>query len=97
MTEFGRRVAENASLGTDHGHGGVMMLLGGGLVGGRVHAQWPGLARDKLFGPGDLQVTTDYRDVLYEILSLRLSNPHADKVFPGYLPAASGFVRSRDP
>jgi uncharacterized protein (DUF1501 family) len=96
MTEFGRRVAENASLGTDHGHGGVMILLGGGVVGGRVHTSWPGLARDKLFGPGDLQVTTDYRDVLTEILSLRLRNPHAEKVFPGYVPAVSGFVRSRD-
>ncbi|MFX8813300.1 DUF1501 domain-containing protein, partial [Acinetobacter baumannii] len=44
MTEFGRRVASNASIGTDHGHGSVMMVLGQGLNGGRIHGRWPGLA-----------------------------------------------------
>ncbi len=53
MTEFGRRVAENGNAGTDHGHGGLMMLLGGGLVGGQVHGKWPGLAPDALDN-GDL-------------------------------------------
>ncbi|MGD2058475.1 MAG: DUF1501 domain-containing protein [Anaerolineales bacterium] len=95
MTEFGRRVVENASLGTDHGHGGVMVLLGGGVAGGLVHTQWPGLERGQLFGPGDLQVTTDYRDVLSEILRLRVGNLDTDKVFPGFKPASGGFVIPR--
>ncbi len=92
MTEFGRRVSENASLGTDHGHGGVMLLLRGGVKGGRVFADWPGLKRDRLFGPGDLQVTTDYRDVLSEILHLRLGNPDVENVFPDFITTRSGFI-----
>ncbi len=95
MTEFGRRVAENASLGTDHGQGGVMMLLGGGVVGGKVHAAWPGLARDQLFGPGDLAVTTDFRDVLSEVIQLRLGNPAVTEVFPDFAPLRTGFVHAR--
>jgi uncharacterized protein (DUF1501 family) len=67
MSEFGRRVGENAALGTDHGHGNMMLVMGGGIAGGRVYAQWPGLAREQLVGPGDLDITIDYRDVLGEI------------------------------
>lgn len=95
MTEFGRRVGENASLGTDHGHGAVLFVLGGGAVGGRVHGAWPGLRDGKLFGPGDLAVTTDYRDVLAEICRLRLGNPAIEAVFPDYTPAERGVVRPR--
>jgi uncharacterized protein (DUF1501 family) len=86
MTEFGRRAYENASLGTDHGHGGVMLLLGGNLEGGKVHGRWPGLDQGQLFGPGDLAVTTDYRDVLAELCQKRLNNPALEVVFPGYRP-----------
>ncbi|MCI0746707.1 MAG: DUF1501 domain-containing protein, partial [Verrucomicrobia subdivision 3 bacterium] len=63
MTEFGRRVYENASFGTDHGRGSVMFILGGGVRGGRVIARWPTLNREILEGPGDLPVTTNYRNV----------------------------------
>ncbi len=84
MSEFGRRAHENASLGTDHGHGSVMLLLGGNVVGGRVHGTWPGLEEGQLFGPGDLAVTTDYRDVLAEVCAVRLNNPAADAIFPGF-------------
>jgi uncharacterized protein (DUF1501 family) len=93
MTEFGRRVRENASLGTDHGHGSLMLLLGGHAQGGRVHGQWPGLDPDQLFGPGDLAVTTDYRDVLTEICRKRLNNPAVEQIFPGFTPSRQGFVR----
>ena len=86
MTEFGRRAYENASLGTDHGHGGMMILLGGNVNGGNIYGPWPGLEKAQLFGPGDLAVTTDYRDVLAEVLSKRLNNPALDVVFPGYQP-----------
>jgi uncharacterized protein (DUF1501 family) len=92
MTEFGRRVAENASLGTDHGHGSVMILLGGGVAGGQVHVDWPGLERGNLFGPGDLAVTSDYRDVLSEIVDKRLGNPALAEIFPDFVPTKSGFV-----
>ena len=69
MSEFGRRVAENSGLGTDHGRGGAMLLLGGlSVAGGKVHGVWPGLAPEHLDGPGDLKVTTDYRAVLAEVI-----------------------------
>lgn len=85
MTEFGRRVFENASFGTDHGRASVMFVLGGGVKGGRVLAQWPTLSDAVLEGPGDLPVTTNYRDVLAPVL-LRHGLP-AEKlgqVFPQF-------------
>lgn len=84
MSEFGRRAAENAGRGTDHGHGNMMMVLGGQISGRQVIARWPGLNRDVLVGPGDLAITTDYRSVLGEILQHRLNNPLIDTVFPDY-------------
>ncbi len=86
MSEFGRRASENGSLGTDHGHGSMMMVLGGNVYGGKVHGQWPGLEAGQLIGPGDLAVTTDYRDVLSEILTKRLNNPATNEIFPDYQP-----------
>lgn len=93
MSEFGRRVAENASLGTDHGHGSAMLLLGGSVNGGRVHGLWPGLAVEERVGPGDLAVTTDYRDVLAEVCRLRLGNAALAEIFPGYTARPVGVVR----
>lgn len=84
MSEFGRRASENGSLGTDHGHGSMMMVLGGNVLGGQVHGQWPGLESGQLVGPGDLAVTTDYRDVLSEVLVKRLNNPALADIFPNY-------------
>ena len=84
MSEFGRRASENGSLGTDHGHGSMMMVLGGHVDGGRVHGEWPGLEEGQMVGPGDLAVTTDYRDVLSEILIKRLNNPAINEIFPNY-------------
>lgn len=85
MSEFGRTAAENGNQGTDHGHGGVMMVLGGPVRGGKIHGTWPGLEPEQLFEGRDLAVTTDYRDVLSEIVRGHLgqdSNP----VFPGFKP-----------
>ncbi len=93
MSEFGRRAYENASLGTDHGHGSAMFLMGGNVVGGKVHAAWPGLEEGQLFGPGDLAVTVDYREVLGEVLAKRLNNPALGEVFPGFEGTAQGFLR----
>ncbi|GAB1469903.1 DUF1501 domain-containing protein [Chloroflexota bacterium] len=92
MSEFGRRAYENGSLGTDHGHGSMMMVLGGNVDGGKVHGEWPGLGEGQLIGPGDLAVTTDYRDVLSEILTKRLNNPASD-VFPEYQPVMRNILR----
>ncbi len=83
MSEFGRRAGENGSFGTDHGHGNAMLLLGGGVNGGRVHSDWPGLADGDLDN-GDLQVTTDYRQVLSELLQRRSGGVRLGEVFPGY-------------
>jgi len=83
MTEFGRRVRENSGLGTDHGRAGVMLVLGGGVRGGKVFARWPGLEPHQLEEPGDLRVTTDYREVLAEVVQKRLGNPNVARVFPG--------------
>lgn len=92
MSEFGRNVRENASRGTDHGHGGVMMLLGGAIQGGRVLTDWPGLENELLYEGQDLEVTIDYRDILSEIVTKRLGNPDFRNVFsdPDYAPIEYG-------
>ncbi len=68
MSEFGRAVSENGNRGTDHGHGNAMMVLGGGVRGGRIYGKWPGLAREHRYERRDLAVTTDFRDVFAEIV-----------------------------
>lgn len=90
MTEFGRRARENSSLGTDHGHGSVMLLLGHKVAGGRVHAAWPGLEDGQLVGPGDLAVTLDYRHVLAELCLRRLGRTSVTDIFPGFTPSPAG-------
>jgi uncharacterized protein (DUF1501 family) len=94
MSEFGRRAAENGSGGTDHGHANAMFVMGGNVNGGKVYADWPTLAPDKLSAPGDLALTTDYRDILAEIISKRLGNHNLDQVFPNYTPRMRGLVKS---
>jgi uncharacterized protein (DUF1501 family) len=85
VSEFGRRLRENDNAGTDHGHGNVMVVLGGNVNGGHVYASpWPGLAPGALDDGQDLAITTDYRRVLSEILIRRLGNPRLGAVFPGY-------------
>jgi uncharacterized protein (DUF1501 family) len=84
MSEFGRSFSQNASRGTDHGHGNIMLVMGGTVNGGKVYGQWPGLANDKLYDHRDLQITTDYRRVLSEILIRRLGNPNLGTIFPKY-------------
>ncbi len=90
MSEFGRRASENGSLGTDHGHGSMMMVMGGNVRGGQLHGEWPGMREGQLIGPGDLAVTTDYRDILAEICEKRLNNPGVNEIFPNYEPKMRG-------
>ncbi|HEV8657373.1 MAG TPA: DUF1501 domain-containing protein [Thermoanaerobaculia bacterium] len=84
MSEFGRTVRENGNRGTDHGHANVMLVLGGGVKGGKVYSQWPGLAPERLFENRDLAVTTDFRDVFGELVTKQLSVASLKTVFPGY-------------
>ena len=84
MSEFGRTVRENGNRGTDHGHANVMLLLGGGVAGGKVYGKWPGLDSSHLYENRDLAVTTDFRDVFAEVLAKRLRVTALDRVFPGY-------------
>lgn len=83
MSEFGRTVAENGGAGTDHGHGGVMLVMGEPVRGGAVYGEWPGLAPEQLFEKRDLAVTTDFRDVLGELVRGHLGQS-TEKVFPGF-------------
>jgi len=61
MTEFGRTARENGTGGTDHGTGGVMLMAGGALRGGKVYGRWPGLAEADLYDRRDLMPTSDVR------------------------------------
>jgi uncharacterized protein (DUF1501 family) len=90
VSEFGRVARENASQGTDHGHGNVMFVMGGAVRGGRVLRIWPGLAAGQLYQNQDLQVTIDYRDILAEVVLRRLGNTNLDLVFPGFTPTMRG-------
>lgn len=80
VSEFGRRVQENANGGFDHGWGNVMLVAGAGVRGGKYYGTWPGLENTL---DADLPVTTDYRSVLAEIVASRTTASVA-KVFPGF-------------
>ncbi len=84
MTEFGRRVYQNVSFGTDHGRGSVMFVMGGGVKGGRVINAWAGLEEDKLEGPGDLPVAYNYRNVIAPVLKRHGGLDDLDPVFPNF-------------
>lgn len=93
MTEFGRTAAENGALGTEHGHGSVSFVMGGGVHGGRVLVRdgWPGLAPAALHEGRDLAVTTDFRDLLAELVARHLGLGALGPVFPGHAIATGRF------
>ena len=68
--------------------------MGGSVAGGRVHGRWPGLAPDQLYEGRDLAVTTDFRDLLAEVLSAHLGVRDADRVFPGHRAQSVGVMRA---
>jgi uncharacterized protein (DUF1501 family) len=84
MSEFGRTAKENGNRGTDHGHANVMFAFGGAIRGGKVYGEWPGLAPEQLYENRDLALTTDFRDVLGELVVKHLGNGQLSGVFPGY-------------
>ena len=92
MSEFGRRIMPNDSGGTDHGRATAMLVIGGGIRGGKVYGAWPGLAGSDLDSQGNLRVTTDYRNVLAELVDRRLKNSAIDRVFPGLKPSYLNFT-----
>jgi uncharacterized protein (DUF1501 family) len=84
MSEFGRTAKENGNRGTDHGHANCMLVMGGGIKGGKVYSRWPGMSDGELYQGRDLAVTTDYRSVLSEIISKHLGDKDIKTVFPGF-------------
>jgi len=92
MSEFGRTVRENGNRGTDHGHGNVMLILGGGVKGGKVYGEWRGLTPEQLFEGRDLAVTTDFRDVFGELLTKQLGVASLTDVFPRYVVKPRGVM-----
>jgi uncharacterized protein (DUF1501 family) len=89
MSEFGRTVKENGDRGTDHGHANVMFVLGGPVRGGRIYGDWPGLAHEQLYEGRDLNVTTDFRVILSELVQRQMGNREVATVFPGFNPRNS--------
>jgi uncharacterized protein (DUF1501 family) len=86
VTEFGRTARINGTVGSDHGTGTVAFMLGGAVAGGKVFADWPGLAASQLHEGRDLKPTIDLRVVLKGLLQDHLGIPAgvlAEKIFPG--------------
>src|ERR1043165_672386 len=92
MSEFGRTVRENGNRGTDHGHANVMLIAGGGVKGGKVYGDWPGLSAGQLFENRDLAITTDFRDVFGELLAKQLNVASLKAVFPNYEAKSRGIL-----
>ena len=93
MSEFGRTARQNGTGGTDHGHGNVMFVLGGGVRGGKVYGRWPGLGDAELNDGRDLAVTTDFRQVLAEAAYSTLGTRDLGAVFPGATLTPAEFLR----
>ncbi|MEZ5347191.1 MAG: DUF1501 domain-containing protein [Pyrinomonadaceae bacterium] len=91
MSEFGRTARQNGSAGTDHGHGNSMLVLGNSVKGGSVYGDWKGLKTSELYQGRDLAVTTDFRDVIGEIIYQHLGNKELSGIFPRYSINPSNF------
>jgi len=88
LSEFGRRVGENGTVGTEHGYGNVAMVMGSSVLGGRLLTTWPGLASDQPPDATDVPVTTDLRNLLAEIVAKRLGNSASlNAIFPQFTPS----------
>jgi uncharacterized protein (DUF1501 family) len=83
MSEFGRTARQNGTGGTDHGHANAMFILGGNVKGGKVYGKWPGIADEQLNEGRDLTITTDYRQVLGEVVSKTIGAQNLEVTFPG--------------
>ena len=83
MSEFGRTAHQNGTGGTDHGHANVMFVLGGQVKGGKVYGKWPGIGDHQLNEGRDLAITTDYRQVLGEVVAKSIGSSNLEVTFPG--------------
>jgi uncharacterized protein (DUF1501 family) len=100
-TEFGRTAAANGTRGTDHGTASAAFLLGGGVAGGRVLADWPGLSARALYQQRDLKPTLDLRSVMKSVLHdhLQISSGALEaNVFPDSsgAPYIAGLLRAHE-
>jgi uncharacterized protein (DUF1501 family) len=93
MSEFGRTARQNGTGGTDHGHANAMFVLGGQVKGGKVYGRWPGLANEQLNEGRDLTVTTDFRQVLGEVVAKTIGANNLELVFPGARLRSDRFLR----
>lgn len=93
MSEFGRTARENGNGGTDHGHANAMFVLGGQVKGGKVYGRWPGLENEQLNQGRDLALTTDYRQVLGEVVTKTIGAEKMETVFPGARLQPADFLR----
>jgi uncharacterized protein (DUF1501 family) len=84
MSEFGRTAKENGNRGTDHGHANCMFVMGGDVKGGKVYGKWPGLESEQLYEGRDLNMTTDFREVLGSLVTRHLGARNLAKVFPNF-------------
>jgi uncharacterized protein (DUF1501 family) len=99
VSEFGRTAAENGTRGTDHGTGGLALLAGGAVKGGRIGGKWPGLSPAGLYQNRDLRPTTGLESIFKAALIDHMGLSQAfveDTVFPdsrGVQPLSSTFRR----
>ncbi|WP_315729630.1 MULTISPECIES: DUF1501 domain-containing protein [unclassified Bradyrhizobium] len=94
ISEFGRTFRENGDRGTDHGHGSVYWVLGGGINGGRIVGEQVKVEQAALFQNRDLPVLTDYRAMLANLFQriYGLDTAAVARIFPGVRPAELGVV-----
>lgn len=96
-SEFGRTVSANGSKGTDHGTGGLTMILGGAVNGGAVHGEWPGIKTANLHEGRDLFPANDISAILKGIMLDHLDISRKDletNIFPNSGKAFSGLIQT---
>ncbi len=71
----------------------TMFIMGGGVQGGKVYGEWPGLEQEQHYEGRDLAITTDFRTVLSEVVQTHLGKQDLSAVFPGYAAEPSKFRR----
>lgn len=98
MTEFGRRIYENSSLGTDHGRGFTTFVLSDRLNGGKILGPWPSVVEEGITiqgapaGPGGLMIAHDYRSVFSEVLRGAMGVHSTETIFPNLKTTSVGLL-----
>jgi len=94
LSEFGRTFRQNGNGGTDHGHGSVYWVLGGGLRGGQIAGEQVAVTQAQLFQNRDYPVLNDYREVLAGLFTRQygLSASQSQQVFAGVTPKDIGLL-----